>query len=168
MTAGTFVASARSGGWHRCAAIRFPPEGNRRSSAALLGLGGNAAAAAAVAAVAGLVQLVGSEADEGLGRHQLLDDRGVAAGVDVVDDLGALVTEPAVVLEPDGTFHGAEPTRRRGTGTASTRGRAIPVAVRRLVRTEGCVPRGASGGTRSRAPLRRWLAGIRQLVQPAG
>src|SRR3546814_1566316 len=51
--------------------------------------------------------------------HQLLDHRRVLAAVDVVDDLCALVAEPAVVLEADGAFHGEQPTCGRETGTES-------------------------------------------------
>ena len=48
-----------------------------------------------VAAVAGLGERVGAEAEEGLGRHELLDDRRVVDVVDVVHDLACACRRPS-------------------------------------------------------------------------
>src|SRR5439155_23976722 len=61
-----------------------------------------------VPAVAGLRQRVGGEGGEGLGRHQLVDDRLEARLVDeveVVHGLGSLVAEVAEALEPRRSGH---------------------------------------------------------------
>jgi hypothetical protein len=58
-----------------------------------------------VAPIASLRQGVGSEAQEGLGRHQLVEVGGVVARVDVVDDLRPLVADVAVLFEPSQPMH---------------------------------------------------------------
>ena len=65
-----------------------------------------------IAAVAGLGERVGAEAEELLGRQQLVDrgrDLGVGVReIEVVDDLATLVAEVALVLEASRTAHEPE------------------------------------------------------------
>ena len=58
-----------------------------------------------VSTVARLCQGVGSETQPNLSLNDVVNDLGVLAGVKVIDELGALVTKEAGVLEPNGTFH---------------------------------------------------------------
>ena len=86
------------------------------------GDGGVAAAAAPlITPVAGLGQRVGAEAEVLLGRHQLVDDRLVGTGVDVVHDLGALVAQPAGVLETNRPLHARKVHRSRQVARKSPR-----------------------------------------------
>ena len=62
--------------------------------------------ASAVAAIARLGQQVGTEASSRLGLHELVDLALWAGCIQVVDHLGSLVAEPAVLLEALGTGHG--------------------------------------------------------------
>src|SRR5205823_4537635 len=64
----------------------------------------------AVVAIASLSQRVRPERRELLGFQQLVDEVLVEVfGVEVVDDLAALVTQPAVVLEVPRSGHGGAP-----------------------------------------------------------
>ena len=59
-----------------------------------------------IAAVARLGERVGGEADAHAEVDELLDDGRVLPLVEVIHQLGALVTDESVMLEPHGPFHG--------------------------------------------------------------
>ena len=116
-----------------------------------------------VAPVASLGQRVGPEGEEGLGHHQLVDDRRVVDVVDVVDDLRALVAEPTVVLEPGGPLHAAH---SRSTPDAKTRNGAPEGAAPHIIWKYQCT-RWFVGWDQLPTVIWRWLAGIRLVVQRA-
>lgn len=58
-----------------------------------------------VAAVARLGESVGAEAETDFVRHDVVDHGFVGPRVEVVDELGPLVTEETSVLEPSGALH---------------------------------------------------------------
>src|SRR5829696_3681692 len=100
--------------------------------------GVTAATTPLVAPVAGLGQRVGPEADVRLGRHQLVDDRLVGAGVEVMDHLRPLVPEVALLLEPNRPLH-AWTLHRTPEATGNRRGRPTRAAGR----SAGLGPHGA-------------------------
>src|SRR3954462_11495467 len=91
----------------------------------------HAVAARVVPAVARLGKRVGAEGGELLRRHQLVDVACIGGVIEVVSPLGALVSQPAVVLEAEWSGHGgAHPSEafahhrpRRHARTPWTRGR---------------------------------------------
>lgn len=58
-----------------------------------------------VAAVARLSERVGTETQSNFVGNDVVDDRLIGPRVEVVDELGPLVTEEASVLEPSGALH---------------------------------------------------------------
>ena len=66
-----------------------------------------------VPAVACLGQCVGTETQPDFVGDDVVDDRLIGPRVEVVDELGPLVTEEACVLEPSGALHGAKSSGSR-------------------------------------------------------
>src|SRR3546814_2552546 len=94
----------------------------------------------------------------------IVDTRRVLAGVDVVDDLGALVGERAVVLEADGAFHGEQPTCGRETGTESRSTRCPCSLIAGIADRSDATLAGQPGGTTTRTPA----PAVTDEVSPAG
>src|SRR3954462_1669725 len=93
----------------------------------------HAVPARVVPTVARLGKRVGTEGGELLRRHQLVDVARIGGVIEVVGPLGALVSQPAVVLEAERSGHGgAHPSEGlRAPSTPSTGPNAVDPWTRR-------------------------------------
>src|SRR5207237_6363220 len=92
-------------GWARWAASSRWPERILVSISAIAGSAGDAVVAAVIPAVAGFGERVRAEGGELLGGQKLLEAAILDRVVEVVHPLGALVAEPAVLLEVPRACH---------------------------------------------------------------
>ena len=89
-----------------------------------------------VTAVARLGKCVGPEAQTDLVRHDVVDDLVVGPSVEVVNELRALVTEPASVFETDGALHAPKSSGSR-LARMGPAGDDIATRLARLVAVDG-------------------------------